>query len=315
MISNIEDTPTRANHSPETAPAHAGVSTAFKSGELYHIAPRLLTIHLALSPFPRLSEQDAMLLRDDIQKAGRVLVPVLADSQLMVFDGRHRVELALELGLASLPVLIDDESDPVAAAMASCLAKRNLEKVDIALTLFEAHPNLIRDRKARQKSFLLNQKKVSEEALKKLEFPSFASLAEYYKLPAEYFSRLARIWDASTDEEWEQHKADILEKRKTLRGIYSGFRGKTAETPTQDKVDYADLIRKSFQQEVPHRLKHFGKLKASAQDGLKADMAQSFYDWPLDLLDWAGARMSEVVQERKTAPSPEKQAKQKREQQ
>lgn len=88
--------------------------------------PKKLTIHPAVAFLPRLAADapERATLRESIATLG-ILQDLLVTEAGLVPDGRHRLEIALELDLPEVPVRIVSEEEALEIALATLMARRH----------------------------------------------------------------------------------------------------------------------------------------------------------------------------------------------
>lgn len=86
-----------------------------------------LTLHPAARLFPAMSDQQFQELVRDIERNG-LSDPIMADTSLKVFDGRHRLNACRNLGFQSIPVRVVnwDEEKIMLFAVSANLQRRHL---------------------------------------------------------------------------------------------------------------------------------------------------------------------------------------------
>lgn len=305
---SADNTEARPIKDIQVCDAH-GKPTTIEPGKLVFVNPNDLTIHPVLARFPRLGDSDKSILRNDIKEKGYIIHPVLADLGLRVYDGFHRTEIAKELKLDSVPVFINDKADPQEAAMASCLARRNLDKGGIAFVLFEAYPEIVKERENRKQFNLLNGKEtegIAKPLAQKIEIPSFKALSEKYAVPREYFSYLAEMGDASNDDDWKEIRKAIL-KGIPLTSVYRGFKGRIAtKDKLRDPVDHLKCLSTALIGKLETAFTHWSHIKPSERDKLIDDFVGSLDKWPQDDGLRIANRMVEFFQAPKSATTEDK---------
>jgi hypothetical protein len=229
-IENKLDSP--PSQTPETealAIDEHGNPTDIEKMKLVYVSPEKLTFHPALTRVPRGTAREMELLRQDAKDRKRIVQPVLADLQLRVYDGRQRTEVARELKFERIPVFIEACDDPIDIALSSCIARRNLSKAGIALTLFEAYPEPAdsRSNRGRQHQLAKIRGHVSEKTISEIyDLPSYKTLSAKYGIPAQYFTYLAAIWDScedtNDDTEWSAIKTKLLTGEVKLEAVLRG---------------------------------------------------------------------------------------------
>lgn len=268
-------------------------------GKLVSLNPTSLEVHPSLVDFPELSPDQFALLKEDIRATERVIEPLIINGQRQIIDGRHRHRAALLLELKRIPCLVDDTVDPLTTALASAVARRQLTKSGIALVLFERHPQLCEERKGREKSGLIrrNPNTVSVEQLaKKLELPSFVRLASRYRIPNQYFSYLALIWDSTTPEEWADIKSAIASEETGLPQLYSGIRSRIkTKGGKRTQPDSYKLLEQTLTQTIPFRLRAWEKLSATQKDKLVDGFCSCLDKLPMEFCTRIANRLTEHV--------------------
>lgn len=94
--------------------------------------------HPAAGLLPGLAEGEFAALRQGIREHG-ILVPLEVTPEGMVLDGRHRLRLAIELGLAHVPVRLVRAGDPVEHMLLTTLQCRHLSQSQKACLAVELH--------------------------------------------------------------------------------------------------------------------------------------------------------------------------------
>lgn len=178
-------------------------------------ATKTLDVHDDVADFPELSQEQYAALKASIEKRG-ILQPIVI-AKLKVVDGRHRLRIAKELGLATVPVIESVDVAPLDYALESAIAGRQLTKSAIVLILWEKHPALAEDRGARMKA----GKRPSDSI-------TGSELAARYRVPREYFSLIAAVWDSTTEAGWQKARTAILEDEISLPRIRAGAAGAAA---------------------------------------------------------------------------------------
>jgi hypothetical protein len=189
----------------------------------------------------------------------------------------------LELEVKKVPVFIDDNRNPVETALASCIARRNLTSSGIALTLFEAHPQLKTEREARGHTNLMRSKMfVSEKEFEKLDFPSFKILAIQYNVPREYFSYLARLWDSIEEkDDWDTLVQQPILNGHNVLAVLRGFQGRDATLgKDRTKPDYFLLLTNTLTKQLPSQFRHWLDLNGKQRDQIIQDFMGTLEKWP-----------------------------------
>jgi N6-adenosine-specific RNA methylase IME4 len=88
-------------------------------------APKDLRAHDQASLVPSMSAAELAALLADIVRRG-ILTPLAITKDGVVLDGRHRLQIALELGLDHVPVRIVDPDDEVDFMLSAALQRRQL---------------------------------------------------------------------------------------------------------------------------------------------------------------------------------------------
>lgn len=210
-----------------------------QDGHIIMVNPSQLKVHPEIENFPGLSAGQLLALTNDIRAKG-VLDPLRINSKNQVLDGRHRLKIAIELHLPTVPVFIDDESNPIEVAIRTALLKRHFNQSMAAFTLFEYFPGLRSDRQDRQKKFLLRGTKGGKwefdpgKRAAVYDSPSSQEVAAKFSLPASYFSYLSQMYDNKDEGEWEKLRKAIFgelesedqeKKAKGIPTLYAGFCG------------------------------------------------------------------------------------------
>jgi hypothetical protein len=255
--------------------------------------PKELEVHPAVALVPEMSTHAFAQLEKAIAEAHAILQPLICaenKGRLLILDGRHRHKVALKLKLL-VPVVVNNEADPLSMAITSAIARRQLTRSGIVCTLFEAHPQLADHRSARGGK--LRRKRVGArnvEVLKDFDAPSYSVLAERYEVPREYFSRLAAIWDSATDAEWKEVRGRILSGQTEIPNEYAGFCGgiptKGGKRPAPD---YARLLRRSFLNELPERVRAWNKLDTVEKGKILEEFGEKTKKFPRDFCKDIGA--------------------------
>ena len=97
-----------------------------------------LSEHPAARLLPGLGEREYAALRQGVRAQG-ILVPLEITAEGLVLDGRHRLRLALELGIARLPVRVVTPRDEVEHMLLSTLQRRHLGQSQKACLAVELH--------------------------------------------------------------------------------------------------------------------------------------------------------------------------------
>lgn len=258
-----------------------------ESRRLLFVSPDKLKVHAELERFPQIAPQDFAVLKGDIKERG-VLVPLLAihqDGDLLLIDGRNRRKAAIELKVESVPVFVIDSNEPVAVALAATLARRKLTKSMIVLTLFEAHPELRKERSGRGKQNQLRLKKIGErsrDVLKQVELPSFSALAARHDVPREYFSKLAGLWESATDAEWREICAGITSGDTEIPAQFCGLRsGWVNKDRKRSPSDWGKLLRRALTGQLAERVKRGWKTMDTVERAeLLKDFEQNVQKFP-----------------------------------
>lgn len=187
------------------------------------IDPRKLKPHPALAGFPELPLDQFQTLLISVRTHG-ILQPLIVKGD-EVLDGRHRLQAACEVGLGLVPIVERADIDPLDCAIESAISRRQLTKSGIVLLLWEKHPSLALNRGERKGG---RKKLLSETTVE--ENPSYRTLSERYGVQADYFSKIALIWDAIGDDAdaWAELRRSILVDEASLPRLYAGVGGKLA---------------------------------------------------------------------------------------
>lgn len=146
--------PTRSAAAPVQAPGTPGVRA---SGVPAPTPMRVedLRFHPLADCVPPMGEAERALLREDILARG-IQAPLEATAEGVVLDGRHRLEMARELGLSRVPVYVVATDDEVAYMLRAALNRRHLtasQRAAIALELGD-HEVACEQGRARQRANL-----------------------------------------------------------------------------------------------------------------------------------------------------------------
>lgn len=201
--------------------------------------PKTLTVHPSAEAIPNLTPAQHMALAASIKEHG-ILQPLLVDGDGRVIDGKHRLGIAQQLKLPSVPVAAaPEDSNATLLAVESAVARRNLTASGRVLILYLAHPALDRGGADRRKANLKRGAKlpdpitIGSEELG--EFANFRVLAERYGLDEDYFSKLAQIHAQADAEAWVYVQRRILEGEISIPRLVAGEAGK-AMTKGQKKI-------------------------------------------------------------------------------
>ncbi len=88
-------------------------------------SPKDLRAHRQAALVPSMSVAEADALRADIARRG-IVTPLAITMENVVLDGRHRHRIALELGLAAVPVRVVDPPDEVDYMLSAAIQRRHL---------------------------------------------------------------------------------------------------------------------------------------------------------------------------------------------
>ncbi|MBU4460039.1 MAG: ParB N-terminal domain-containing protein [Verrucomicrobia bacterium] len=194
-----------------------------------------LTEHPDASAVPSLTpDQYAVLLASVTRHGVKHALDIDVDGR--VIDGRNRLRAAREIGLEQVPTVVTDETDVAQAACDAAVARRNLTVSGRVLVLYVAHPALRRGAKERGHGNLIpgaRQKKALglsvDNPRESKEFGTFAALAESYRVPSDYFSKLGAIEAQCADaDEWNEIQRKILEDEHAIPALNAGMGGKAA---------------------------------------------------------------------------------------
>ncbi len=216
------------------------------TSELRHVSPSSLTVHPALEGFPSLPADQLVVLHNSIEARG-IMKPLVCTHDHQVYSGRARLHCAMVLELATVPVMIREESDVLGYAIESRIARGQLTKSGIVLLLFEQHPELAQSRGARagrKKNCPLNgQLNVSPSNGEQIanRHESFRSLGARYQVPRQYFEQLAEMRAEATAEEWTELRRVILEEEASIPRQYAGFKTGRPAGSARGAVIYAHV--------------------------------------------------------------------------
>jgi hypothetical protein len=260
------------------------------TGAVEQVEISKLRVHPAIVDFPTLSEGsfteangtrkylgDFDRLKADIKaKDGRILVPLLADVENRIVDGRHRFRIAKELDLSTVPV-VRVNGDAIEIALASALTKRQVTKSGIALILFEHHPDLQMGGRERSKSALQGE---SADV-------TFASLAQRYGIPRQYFSGLAAMAEEFSDKQWSEARDLILFQEYSIAQAYKGVKGQTAtKGKKRNDPKWERLLHESMVVELPERLKCWKQLPEENRRKHCEAVRGTVKRWPREYARW-----------------------------
>jgi len=212
--------------------------------QIIEVAPEFLMEHSVLENIPRLTSDQLSALAESIASKG--LMDPLAvvpnpqhEGTYLILDGRHRFEVLRKAG-NPIPCVVHAEKDPLDFAIEKSVQGRQLTKSGIVLILFLNHPDLNNPaaRKARSKAGgnPVNKFTGSVEKGREKGQSSFASLAEKYRVPREYFSALAEIREQCDEEKWSFVKMAILEGETCIPRIPSMLAG-SQHTKGKKRID------------------------------------------------------------------------------
>jgi N6-adenosine-specific RNA methylase IME4 len=88
-------------------------------------SPKELRLHRQAALVPSMTTPEAVALRVDIERRG-IADPLAITKDGVVLDGRHRLQIALELGLDYVPVRIVEPDDEVDYMLSAALQRRQL---------------------------------------------------------------------------------------------------------------------------------------------------------------------------------------------
>ncbi len=111
------------------------------NGKIQHINPELLVPHPLTELVPMTAEDESqnVALIESIRERG-IDQAILADASYKILDGRHRHRAAKTLKLATVPVVIREETEAASIILDSLLARRHFTKsalAYIALPLYD----------------------------------------------------------------------------------------------------------------------------------------------------------------------------------
>ena len=96
--------------------------------------PSDLQPHPHADVIPGLTGQELAALHADITAHGlRVPLEITADG--LVLDGRARLQIARQLNLAQLPVVVIDPAEPVAHMLRAALHRQHLARTHVLISL------------------------------------------------------------------------------------------------------------------------------------------------------------------------------------
>jgi hypothetical protein len=172
-----------------------------------------LTIHPIAEESPSLSANAQSILEASIRDIG-ITSPVTINHEYQILDGRHRYKTAKAIGLSRVPFVFCNK-DPRSVVLASVLARRQLTKAGIALTVFEMHPALMehKNKGGRPKAV-----KADEKTLHSVEsfIKSFQDLAVEYDVHPNYFTDISKTFT--------EYKNAPAEKRELYENAWQKFR-------------------------------------------------------------------------------------------
>ena len=197
-----------------------------------------LRLHPLHEGFPALAVDQYERLKESIRQLG-LQEPIRITPANEVVDGKHRLAIARELKLQTVPVLVlTGEVDALAYAIDSATARRNLTTSGIVLLLFLKHPQLAECRAERTGG---RPPSKTGQLL-----ASYRQVCEHYRVPRDYFTILPEIREACNDEEWTQLQAKIFAGEASIPALHAGVHGKI---PTKGKnkrnAKYAKLAPKA----------------------------------------------------------------------
>jgi N6-adenosine-specific RNA methylase IME4 len=106
---------------------------------LLALEPAELRLHPQASLIPAMTRAEYAELRRDVERRGRLLVPLEVTRRRVVLDGRSRLELARELQLDSVPVRIVEPEDELEYMLVAALTRRHLSASQKAMIAIELH--------------------------------------------------------------------------------------------------------------------------------------------------------------------------------
>jgi hypothetical protein len=217
--------------------------------------------HSVLENIPRLAPDQLESLRESIARRGLMepldVVPNPEhEGAYLIIDGRHRFEI-LRKANQPIPCIVSNEKDPLDFAIDKAVQGRQLTKSGVVLMLFLNHPDLA-DKRARAA-----RTKAGVEPLDSIK--TYADIARTYRVPPEYFTKLASIHDRCTDEEWEEVKIGIFQKDSAITALNAGSYGRDAcKGKRRTSPHYHALARASLAT-VANAFGHWGEIKLATE--------------------------------------------------
>lgn len=163
-----------------------------------------------------------------------------------IFAGRHRRKIAIELGLAEIPIVTNNGVRLLDFVIEEAVTGRQLTKSGVALVLFEKHPALAKGAWRRKgsldKANAANGNHAkngdggrSAATIDDSGEDSFRVLAERYGVPRDYFVLLAAIRygrkgaahriAAASKAQWTEVKRAIIEDGVAITRLFAGYQG------------------------------------------------------------------------------------------
>jgi len=250
----------------------------------HHVDPKTLTVHPAAHAVPDLILRQYAALKASIERRG-IRQPLLADAENRVIDGRHRLKIALEIGLEAVPVVVVADDDAAMLACDAAVARRNLTASGRVLVLYMAHPMLARG--GVRNGSLANLKKGARppnvnksQSGESKEFATFATLADRYGVPREYFSTLAEIEAKCGGDptQWKAVTTAILDDEFSIPRVHAGVGSRLSTTGTKRSAPSYGVMVVRAGTTLGNAFKKWGTLKghdvSAAVDALALPWAQ-----------------------------------------
>lgn len=149
--------------------------------------------------FPQPSTKEYLVLKEDIKENG-ILKPIIVNKEHVVIDGHIRYQIAIELGLKEIPVIVrefKDEEEERAYIWSSNFLRRHLnpfQKVEIAYNMFADQIEAVGEEQEKDKTV---------KALAKKLILSYGTLQKGFKIK-QYIvknsdSEVKKKWDNAKD--------------------------------------------------------------------------------------------------------------------